>query len=299
MYAVAPDLTRAGEAAMVAAFCRPSRADALPFPQIDPVAFALGPFVVRWYALAYLAGIGLGALYGMSLLRRSSLWANNAPPFKPEEIWDFAFWAVLGIVLGGRLGYVLFYNLPYYTANPLEIFALWDGGMAFHGGMTGLIVAVLAFTRSKGGNLWSALDLIAAIGTIGLFLGRIANFINAELYGAPTSVPWGVVFPTDPLGVPRHPSQLYEAALEGLLLFLVIRFVTHVAYGLRRPGLTAGIFGIGYGLSRIAVEFVRLPDAQIGYLYGGWLTMGQVLSLPMVIIGLGFVAYALRRKRAR
>jgi len=271
----------------------------LPFPQIDPVAFALGPFVVRWYALAYLVGIGLGSLYAMALLRRPSLWADNAPPFKPEEVWDFAFWAVLGIIIGGRLGYVLFYNLPYYAANPVEVIALWDGGMAFHGGMIGLIVAILAFTRSKGGNLWSAVDLVAAVGSIGLFLGRIANFINAELYGAPTNLPWGVVFPTDPLQVPRHPSQLYEAALEGLVLFLVIRFVTHVAYGLRRPGLVAGIFGIGYGLSRIAVEFVRLPDPQIGYLYGGWLTMGQVLSVPMVLIGLGFVAYALRRKRAR
>lgn len=271
----------------------------MPFPDISPEAFFIGPFAVRWYALAYLAGVLLGALYGMLLLKRRALWADNAPPFKPDEIWDFAFWAILGIIIGGRVGYVLFYNLPQYLANPLEIFALWDGGMAFHGGMLGLMLAVVLFTRAKGGNLLSSLDLIAAVGTIGLFLGRIANFINAELYGAPTELPWGVVFPTDPLGVPRHPSQLYEAALEGLLLFLVIRFATHVALSLRRPGLTAGIFGIGYALSRIAVEFVRLPDEQLGYLYGGWLTMGQVLSLPLLLAGLGLVLFALRKKRAR
>ncbi|GLQ56080.1 prolipoprotein diacylglyceryl transferase [Devosia nitrariae] len=270
----------------------------MPFPDIAPEAFYIGPFAVRWYALAYLAGVLLGALYGMLLLKRRALWADNAPPFKPDEIWDFAFWAILGIIIGGRIAYVLFYNLPQYLANPLEIFALWDGGMAFHGGMLGLMLAVMLFTRAKGGNLLSSLDLLAAVGTIGIMLGRLANFINAELYGAPTDLPWGVVFPTDPLGVPRHPSQLYEAALEGLLLFLVIRFATHVTHSLRRPGLTAGIFGIGYALSRIAVEFVRLPDAQIGYLYGGWLTMGQVLSLPLLLAGLALALFALRKKRA-
>ena len=272
----------------------------MPFPDIDPVAFAIGPLVVRWYALAYLAGVLLGALYGRMLLKRRALWADNSPPFPPDDIWDFAFWAILGIIIGGRAAYVLFYNLPQYLANPMEIFALWDGGMAFHGGMIGLMLAVILFTRKRGGNLLSSLDLLAAIGTIGIFLGRIANFINAELFGAPTDLPWGVIFPTDPLGVPRHPSQLYEAALEGLLLFLVIRFATHVAHALRRPGLVAGIFGIGYGLSRFAVEFVRLPDAQLGYLYGGWLTMGQVLSLPMILAGIGLIAYAMRgARRAR
>jgi phosphatidylglycerol:prolipoprotein diacylglycerol transferase len=280
----------------------PSRSDrtfALPFPVIDPIAFSIGPLAIRWYALAYLFGVVLGAAYGAMLLRRRSLWADNRPPFEAPQIWDFAFWAVIGIIVGGRLGYVLFYNLPHYAVNPAEIVSLWDGGMAYHGGMLGLMIAVMAFTRHKGGNLLSSLDLIAAVGTIGLFLGRIANFINAELYGAPTDLPWGVVFPTDPLGVPRHPSQLYEAVLEGLVLFLVIRFITHVAYGLRRPGLVAGVFGIGYGLSRIAVEFVRLPDAQLGYLYGGWLTMGMLLSLPMVVAGLGLILYAMRPRRVR
>ncbi|QEE21594.1 prolipoprotein diacylglyceryl transferase [Youhaiella tibetensis] len=270
----------------------------LPFPNIDPIAFAIGPFAVRWYALAYLAGVALGVLYGMSLLKRRSLWKDNSPPFQPGELMDFAFWAVIGIILGGRIGYVLFYNLSYYAADPAEVFALWDGGMSFHGGLIGIMVAIVLFTRSKGGNPLSGLDLVAAVGTIGLFLGRIANFINGELFGAPTDLPWGVVFPNGG-DIPRHPSQLYEAALEGIVLFLVIRYVTHVAYGLRRPGLVAGIFGVGYSLSRILVEFVRLPDVQIGYLYGGWLTMGQVLSLPTLLAGIAMIVYAMRRSNGR
>jgi len=271
----------------------------MPFPNIDPIAFAIGPFAVRWYALAYLGGVLLGALYGHALLKRTTLWKDGKPPFEAGAIWDFAFWAVLGIVIGGRLGYVLFYNLPYFAANPLEIVALWDGGMSYHGGMAGLMLAMALFTRSRGGSILSSMDLLGAIATIGILLGRLSNFINGELYGAPTDLPWGVVFPADPLQVPRHPSQLYEGLLEGVVLFLVIRFVTHVTFGLRRPGLVAGIFGIGYALSRIAVEFVRLPDEQIGYLYGGWLTMGQVLSLPLLAAGLGLVAYALSgRNRA-
>jgi len=202
-------------------------------------------------------------------------------------------------VIGGRTGYVLFYNLPYYLANPAQIINTLDGGMSYHGGMLGLMLAVILFTWRKGNGNWlSGLDLIASVSTIGIFLVRIANFINAELYGAPTSLPWAVVFPTDPEQLPRHPSQLYEAALEGLLLFLVIRIFTHVFYSLRRPGLVAGIFGIGYGLSRIAVEFVRLPDSQIGYLYGGWLTMGMVLSVPLVVAGLGLVVWAGTRRES-
>lgn len=268
----------------------------MPFPDIDPVAFSIGPFAIRWYALAYLGGIGLGALYGKRLLARRSLWRDNSPPFPPAAIWDFAFWAMLGIVLGGRLGYVLFYNLPHYVAEPLQVFALWDGGMSFHGGLAGIVLAMALFVRSRGGNVLSGLDLLGAIAPIGLLLGRIANFINAELYGAPTSLPWGVVFPTDPAQLPRHPSQLYEALLEGLVLFLLLRYATHVAYALRKPGLVAGLFGIGYALSRIAVEFVRLPDPQLGYLYGGWLTMGMLLSLPILLAGIGLVAYARRRR---
>jgi phosphatidylglycerol---prolipoprotein diacylglyceryl transferase len=270
----------------------------LPFPDIDPIAFAIGPFAVRWYALAYLGGVLLGAAYGWTLLNRQPLWKDGKPPFEAGAIWDFAFWAVIGIIVGGRLGYVLFYALPHYAANPTEIVALWDGGMSYHGGMAGLMLAMALFTRSKGGSILSALDLLGAIATIGVFLGRIANFINAELYGAPSNLPWAVVFPTDPEGLPRHPSQLYEALLEGLVLFIVIRIATHVFLALRKPGLVAGIFGIGYALSRIAVEFVRLPDVQIGYLYGGWLTMGMVLSLPILLAGIALVIYAQRNRRA-
>jgi phosphatidylglycerol---prolipoprotein diacylglyceryl transferase len=268
----------------------------LPFPNIDPVAFAIGPFAVRWYALAYLLGVALGAGYGWLLLRNGRLWHKGQPPFAARDIWDFAFWAMLAIVIGGRVGYVLFYNLPYYLENPAQMLNTLDGGMSYHGGMLGLMAAAVLFTRSKGGNWLSALDLLGAVATIGIMLGRLANFINAELYGAPTTLPWGVVFPTDPLQTPRHPSQLYEAALEGLLLFLLIRVFTHVFYSLRRPGLVAGIFAIGYSLSRIAVEFVRLPDSQLGYLYGGWLTMGQVLSLPILIGGVVLVVYALSHR---
>ncbi len=270
----------------------------MPFPDINPIAFAIGPFAVRWYALGYLFGTGLGAAYGYLLLANLRLWQKGEPPFKAPDIWDFAFWTMLSIVLGGRIGYVLFYNLPFYLANPAQILNTLDGGMSYHGGMLGLMLAVVLFTRFKGSGNWlSGLDLIASVSTIGIFLVRIANFINAELYGAPTTLPWGVVFPTDPEQLPRHPSQLYEAALEGLLLFLVIRVFTHVFYSLRRPGLVAGVFGIGYGLSRIAVEFVRLPDIQLGYLYGGWLTMGMLLSLPLVLGGLALVTYAATRKQ--
>ncbi len=268
----------------------------MPFPNIDPIAIAFGPIAIRWYALAYLFGVLLGAAYGYLLLRNERLWHRGAPPFKATDIWDFAFWAMLAIVIGGRLGYVLFYNLPYYSQNPLEVINTLDGGMSYHGGMVGLMLAAILFTRHKGGNWLSSLDLLGAVATIGIFLGRIANFINAELYGAPTDAPWGVVFPTDPLQVARHPSQLYEAVLEGLLLFLIIRIATHVFYALRKPGLVAGIFAIGYALSRIAVEFVRLPDTQLGYLYFGWVTMGQILSLPILLGGLILVIYSVSRR---
>jgi phosphatidylglycerol:prolipoprotein diacylglycerol transferase len=270
----------------------------MPFPDISPIALQIGPLAVRWYALAYLAGVFLGAWYATNLLRRRDLWANDKPPFEPGAIWDFAFWAVIGIVVGGRTGYVLFYNLPYYIQHPAEIVAVWDGGMSFHGGLVGILVAMALFTRSRGGNILSSFDLLGAIGTIGLFLGRIANFINGELYGAPTTLPWGVVFPTDIEGVPRHPSQLYEAGLEGIVLFVVIFIGTRRFGWLKRPGLTGGIFGIGYALSRILVEFVRLPDVQLGYLLGtNWLTMGQVLSLPVLIAGLALAGYALAHPR--
>jgi phosphatidylglycerol---prolipoprotein diacylglyceryl transferase len=270
----------------------------MPFPAIDPIALQLGPVIIRWYALAYLAGVFLGVFYGWTLLLQPRLWPNDKPPFPAPDAWDFATWAVVGIVAGGRAGYVLFYNLPFYLANPDQILAVWDGGMSFHGGLLGILVAMALFVRSKGASILSGFDILGAVSTIGLFLGRIANFINAELYGAPTSLPWAVVFPTDPEALPRHPSQLYEALLEGVLLFIVVRIATHGFHALKRPGLVAGIFGIGYALSRIFVEFFRLPDAQLGYLLGtGWLTMGMVLSLPILVAGIALVAYAMARPR--
>lgn len=268
----------------------------MPFPDIDPVVFAIGPVVIRWYALAYLLGVFLGVVYGAMLLRRHTLWALNTPPFKSADWYDFGFWAVIGIIVGGRLGYVLFYNPVYYFANPLEILQTWDGGMSFHGGLLGIMAAMIIFTRTKGGNPLSGLDMLGAVAPIGLLLGRVANFVNGELYGRETNLPWGVIFPTGgPL--PRHPSQLYEAALEGLILFLFLRYITHVTYGLRKPGLVAGLFAVGYAVSRILVETVRLPDADKGYLYGGWLTYGMVLTAPMLIAGIGLILYANRKPR--
>lgn len=267
----------------------------MPFPNIDPIAFALGPIVVRWYALAYLAGVGLGLAYGMTLLKRHSLWQNNTPPFTSEQWFDFAFWAVISVIFGGRLGYVLFYNPLFFATHPLQILQTWDGGMSFHGGLIGIVVAIYFFARRHGANPLSGLDLLGAVGTIGLLLGRLANFINGELYGRETSVPWGVIFPTGG-PIPRHPTQLYEAGLEGILLFLIIRYVTHVRFGLRRPGTVAGIFGIGYGLSRLLIETLRLPDAHIGYLAGNWLTIGMLYSLPMILAGIGLIAFAYRKK---
>ncbi|MBU1175054.1 MAG: prolipoprotein diacylglyceryl transferase [Alphaproteobacteria bacterium] len=270
----------------------------VPFPDISPIAFELGPLVVRWYGLAYLAGVALGVLYGVALLNRPSLWFDNKPPFSPGEWLDFGFWAVFAIIIGGRLGYVLFYDPLHYLADPVAIFQTWDGGMSFHGGLLGLVVALAVFGLRKKASFLSGIDLLGAVSTLGLLLGRLANFINGELYGKVTLMPWGVVFPNGgPL--PRHPTQLYEAALEGLALFVVIRLVTHLGHGLRRPGLVAGIFGIGYALSRVFVEFFRLPDAHVGYLYGGWLTLGMVYSVPVLLAGVALVAYASRKPRTR
>ncbi len=268
----------------------------MPFPEIDPIAFSLGPIVVRWYSLAYLVGVLLAALYGLSLIKNKRLWINNTPALKREEWLDFGFWAVLGIIIGGRLGYVLFYNPLYYLSNPFEILQTWNGGMSFHGGMIGVALAMILFARAKKTNILSSLDLLAVGAPLGLFLGRIANFINGELFGRETGLPWGVIFPMGG-DVARHPSQLYEAALEGIVLFLLIRYFTHIVYALRKPGFIAGIFGLGYGISRILVETVRLPDMDKDYLYGGWLTYGMVLTLPMVVGGITLIIYANRKKK--
>ena len=203
---------------------------------------------------------------------------------KPEDLDDVVVWAAVGVVAGGRTGYILFYDLPRYLANPLDIFAVWEGGMSFHGGMLGTILAMVLFARRRDIPAWSLLDVVAAGVPVGLGLVRVANFINSELWGRPSDVPWAFVFPNGG-PEPRHPSQLYEAGLEGIVLFLVLAWFTWRGLKLRTPKFIGGAFVAGYGLSRIIVEFFREPDAHIGYLAGGWLTMGMVLSVPMVLLG--------------
>lgn len=264
---------------------------ALPFPNFDPVLISIGPLAIRWYALAYIVGILLGWLYARMLIRNDSLWGGRAP-LTVGNFDDFIVWITLGIILGGRLGYVLFYNPAYFAANPLEIVQVWGGGMSFHGGFAGCVIAVLLFARSAKIPVLSLGDLTCAVAPIGLFLGRIANFINGELWGRPTDVPWAFVFPgAGPL--PRHPSQLYEAALEGLVLFVVLAIAVRLG-ALKRPGLTIGLFGIVYALGRSFCEFFREPDPQLGFLWGG-LTMGMLLSIPLFLAGVAFVWHALRR----
>jgi phosphatidylglycerol---prolipoprotein diacylglyceryl transferase len=265
----------------------------LQFPQFDPIAVSLGPFAIRWYALAYIVGIVLGWVYARKILRTEKFWGGPAP-ISVVQFDDFVLWVTLGIILGGRTGYVLFYNLPHFIAHPLEIFQLWQGGMSFHGGFLGCVAAVLLFGWRNKVPVLSLGDVTCAVGTIGLLLGRLANFINGELWGRVTDVPWAFVFPTGgPL--PRHPSQLYEAALEGILLFAVLTLMIRRG-ALLRPGLIVGTFAILYGLARIFSEFFREPDPQLGFLWGG-LTMGMLLSLPMIAAGVAFVLWALRRSR--
>ena len=265
---------------------------ALSFPNIDPVIVHLGPLAIHWYGVGYIVGILFAWWYAKRLVTNPKLWANGVLPMKPEDLDDFIVWAAIGVVLGGRTGYVLFYDLPRYIANPLDIFAVWQGGMSFHGGLLGTVLAMVLFARSRKILTWSLLDVVAAGVPVGLGLVRLANFINSELWGRLSDAPWAVVFPN---GGPfaRHPSQIYEALLEGLVLFLVLRFLTHSRLKLKTPRFVGGAFVCGYGLSRIFVEFFREPDAQIGYLLGtGWLTMGMVLSLPMVLFGIWCMATA-------
>ena len=265
---------------------------AIAFPRIDPVLIEIGPFALRWYALAYIAGLLLGWLYCARLAEATRFWGGTSPVTR-QDIDDLLIWVAAGVILGGRLGYVLFYNPAYYAQNPGQIFAVWTGGMSFHGGMLGSIAGVIAFTRRRGLPFLPVMDLVAAAGPIGLFFGRIANFINQELFGRISDVPWAVIFPiAGP--EPRHPSQLYEAALEGLLLFIVLRLLTTKG-ALNRPGIVGGTFLLGYGLARITAEFFRLPDSHIGYLAGP-ITMGMVLSLPLVLAGLAGIAYALNKE---
>ena len=250
---------------------------AIPFPAIDPVIISFGPVAIRWYSLAYIAGLVLG----WRLLRR----LVQRPPDVAgmEQVDDYLVLATLGVILGGRLGYVLFYNFEIYLSNPLAILAVWQGGMSFHGGMLGMIAAMWLFARKHKLQLLAVSDVCSAAAPIGLFLGRLANFINGELFGRVTDAPWGMVFPHGG-PKPRHPSQIYEALLEGLVLFLVLYFLAKNENIRRRPGIISGVFLIGYGVPRTIVEFFRQPDAHIGFLSGGT-TMGQVLSLPLVLLG--------------
>lgn len=288
---------------------------ALPFPDIPraivstPVlhlgGLSLGPFGLRWYALAYIVGILLGWRYAANLTRRSGLWPGGAAPISDVQIDDLILWLTLGVIAGGRIGYILFYMLPLETgrealaADPLEVFRLWHGGMSFHGGILGVTATVVLFARRNRLSLLGLGDVVAAAAPIGLGLGRIANFINGELWGRVTTAPWGMVFcgrnietyadgscVAGPL--PRHPSQLYEAALEGLLLFLILRVATHRLNWTRRPGAVTGLFLAGYALARISLENVRMPDEGLRDLPLG-LTMGMMLSAPMLAAGLWLI----------
>jgi len=262
----------------------------IPYPDVDPIAISIGPFAIRWYALAYIAGILLAWRYIRHLVGSRPHWMSR------EDVDDLLLWATLGVVFGGRLGYVLFYRPGYYLENPLEALALWHGGMSFHGGLIGVILAMVLFARSRERSFWTVADPVACATPIGLFFGRIANFINGELYGRPTDVPWAMVFPgAGP--EPRHPSQLYEAGLEGVILFLVLLWLAGWTGLDRRLGALSGVFLIGYGTARIIGELFRAPDAHLGFLVAG-LTMGQLLSLPMVLAGLLFLVQSRRQQVA-
>lgn len=253
----------------------------MPFPDIDPIIFEIGPLAIRWYSLAYIIGLVGGWQYMKWLAVREPIVCDG------EAVDDFLFWATIGVVLGGRAGIVLFYQFDYYMANPAKIIAVWEGGMSFHGGFLGVVVAAYLFTRKRGIDPLRFGDLLGCTAPIGLFFGRIANFINSELWGRPADVPWAVVFPNGG-PMPRHPSQLYEALLEGAILFVLLFILSRSERIRARPGMLMGIFIAGYGMGRIIAEFFREPDAYIGFLAFGT-TWGQWLSIPMVLIGVFFI----------
>ena len=269
---------------------------AIPYPAIDPVALRLGPLAVKWYGLAYVAGLLLGRFYIKALLQQGRLWPSQKRPFTPERVDDLLLYMTVGVLLGGRLGYVLFYQPRHFLTHPLEIVAVWNGGMSFHGALLGSIVAIVLFARRTGAELWSVMDLAAAATPMGLFFGRLANFINAELWGRPSTVPWAMVFP-DAGGVARHPSQLYEAATEGLILFAVLWWLTHRMLAFRQPGVVAGTFMAGYGLARSFCEFFREPDVGHWFTVGPF-TAGILYSLPMILAGIVIIRSSRRRAAA-
>ncbi len=260
----------------------------LSYPQMNPVALDLGVIKIHWYGLMYLVGIGGAWLLASRRLK------DFDPTWSKEKLSDLVFWVAMGVILGGRLGYALFYDLPAYLAEPLKILRVWEGGMSFHGGLIGVMLATWLFGRRNGKSFFQLMDFIAPLVPIGLGAGRIGNFINAELWGKVTDVPWAMVFPNGGPD-PRHPSQLYQFALEGVALFVILWLYS------RKPRPTmavSGLFAICYGIFRFIVEFVRVPDAQLGYLAWNWLTMGQVLCLPMILGGIGLMVWAYRRQAA-
>jgi phosphatidylglycerol:prolipoprotein diacylglycerol transferase len=266
----------------------------IPYPAINPILISIGPLAIRWYALAYIVGIIAGWFYARAIIKSERLWGGPAP-FTVLDFDDFVVWITLGIILGGRTGYVLFYNLSHFAAHPVEIFQIWTGGMSFHGGVAGCIVAVILFAWRRRIPTLSLGDVTCAVAPIGLFLGRIANFINGELWGRPTDVPWAMVFPYGG-PEPRHPSQLYEATLEGVVLLVILGLLVR-AGALKRPGVVTGIFLIGYGIARTTCEFFREPDVQLGFLWSsGWLTMGMLLCIPLILAGIVLLAFVMRRK---
>ncbi|MEI6055643.1 MAG: prolipoprotein diacylglyceryl transferase [Lentisphaerota bacterium] len=255
-------------------------------PEINPVAFKIGFLSIHWYGIMYLLGFLAAWFFGIKRSKRiKGLW-------KSENISDLIFYGMVGVLLGGRLGYVIFYNLSFYLNHPLDIFKVWDGGMAFHGAVIGVIIGFILFARKTGKNLFQVGDLILPTVPIGIGLGRIGNFINGELWGTPSSLPWSMIFPNDPSKLPRHPSELYEFIFEGVLLFTILWIYS----AKERPRMAvSGMFLALYGIFRFIVEFVRLPDAQLGYLAFNWLTMGQILSLPMILCGVFFIYWGYAR----
>ena len=290
----------------------------IPFPDISPEIFSISlfgiEFALRWYALAYIVGIVIGWRLVVATVKRPHLWPGGTAPMDARAVEDLLTWVILGVILGGRLGFVVFYQPAYYLQNPVEILQVWQGGMSFHGGLLGVVVACIVFSWRRGIPWLSVADVLCMATPAGLLLGRIANFINAELWGRPTDLPWGVVFPgraaQDCPGVDgpcaRHPSQLYEAGLEGLVLGAVLLWLVWMRGALTRPGLATGVFFAGYGLSRFVVEYARqadpqfiTPDNPMGWVVqagGMGLSMGQLLSLPMIVLGLGFALWAQRMR---
>jgi phosphatidylglycerol:prolipoprotein diacylglycerol transferase len=264
----------------------------LPFPHFNPILVQIGPLAVHWYGIAYVAGILLGWRYAVALVKNLRIWRGTAPSASEKQVDDLVLWIALGIVVGGRLGSVLFYDTSVIWQRPLEIFMIGDGGMSFHGGLIGVTIALFFFARANRIDILRLADLTAPCVPIGLFFGRIANFVNGELWGRPTTLPWGIIFPrAGPL--PRHPSQLYEAGLEGIVLFCILRWATHGRKLLPRRAMVTGLFLTFYGLARIMLENVREPDRDMPHFPLG-LTMGMMLSVPMVIVGTAMILYARR-----